>query len=339
MKVLRRILAIAGSLILVIVCGVFAWLYLYTGDLPPIADLNQYAPVTSTEIHPDSDSVRHVVPSDVLEKHLFMALIAAEGQVESRGPIHAAITNLLSDVPPRSQMYSWQLAREMAAHGDSLEGQIDRLRLAERIQRHLSQRQVLTIYLNRVYLGENTYGMEDASRRYFGKHAFDLSLDEAALLVGLIRAPNRDSPIMHPDRAVERRNWVIDRMIADGAVLWEEGDRARRAPLIIKQTANSEATYNWNRCELKLVSHASPTSTTIRIRRGESPTKRTPVISFEVLESGEVRNAAVQRSSGVADIDNYALAGIKSMRYNERPPGCGIIENQATVNVDFSATN
>jgi penicillin-binding protein 1A len=128
-----------------------------------------------------------VVPSGVLEKQLFTALIAAEGQVESRGPIRAAITDLLSDVPLRSQMYSWQLARELPANGDSPERQIDRLRLADRIQRHFSQRQVITIYLNRVYLGENTYGIEDASRRYFRKHALDLSLDEAALLAGLIR--------------------------------------------------------------------------------------------------------------------------------------------------------
>lgn len=339
MKVLRRILAIAGGVVLLIVCTVFGWLYLFTADLPPITDLYQYDPATSTEIHAGSDSVGHVVPSGVLEKQLFAALIAAEGQVESRGPIRAAITALLSDVPPRSQMYSWQLARQLAANGDSPDRQIDRLRLADRIERHFSQRQVLTIYLNRVYLGENTYGIEDASRRYFGKHALDLSLDEAALLAGLIRSPNHNSPTAHPDRAVERRNLVLDRMVADGTVSRAEADRAKEAPLIIKQTANSEATYDWNRCGLKLVSHGSPTGTTIRIRAGENPTKQTPVISFEVLESGEVRNAAIHRSSGVADIDNYALAGVKGMRYNERPPGCGIIESYATVNIDLSAVN
>ena len=127
MKVLRRLLAIAGGVVLLIVCTVLGWLYLYTADLPPITDLYQYDPATSAEIHAGSDSVRHVVPSGVLEKQLFTALIAAEGQVESRGPIRTAITDLLSDVPPRSQMYSWQLARELAVNGDSPERQIDRL--------------------------------------------------------------------------------------------------------------------------------------------------------------------------------------------------------------------
>ncbi len=112
MKVLRGLLAIAGGVVLLIVCTVLGWLYLYTADLPPITDLYQYDPATSTD--------------------------------------------LLSDVPPRSQMYSWQLARELAVNGDSPERQIDRLRLADRIQRHFSQLQVMTIYLNRVYLGENS---------------------------------------------------------------------------------------------------------------------------------------------------------------------------------------
>ena len=192
--------------------------------------------------------------------------------------------------------------------------------------------------MNRVYLGESTYGAEDASRRYFGKHASDLSLDEAALLAGLIRSPSHDSPITHPDRAVVRRNWVIDRMVAQRTVSQEAG-RAKEAPLIVRRTANAEATYDWNRCELKIVNYASPQSTSIRIRSGESPTKQSPIVSFEVLESGEIRKAAVQRSSGVVDIDSYALAGISSMRYNERPSSCGIIESQATVNVDFSASN
>ncbi len=239
MKVLRKILAIAGGVVLLMVGAVFFWLYFYTGDLPQITDLHQYAPASSTEIRLDSDSVRHVVTSDVLERQLFAALVAAEGQVEPRGPIRASITNLFSDVAPHTQMYSWQLAREMSVRGDSIGRQAAVLRLADQIQRHFSQREVLTIYLNRVYLGENTYGVEDASRRYFGKHVSDLSLDEAALLVGLIRSPNHDSPINCPDRAVGRRNWVIDRMMADKAVSKEEAERAKEAPLLVKRTANS----------------------------------------------------------------------------------------------------
>jgi TonB family protein len=232
-------------------------------------------------------------------------------------------------------MYTWQLARGLAPNGHSIGRQIDELRLAEQIQRHFNQRQVLTIYLNRVYLGQNTYGVEDASMRYFGKHTSDLSLDEAALIAALVRSPSHDSPIEHLERAVERRNWVIDQMTSQGSVSLEDAEQAKAAPLIVKHTTDSEATYDWNRCALKVVCHGSPANRTIRMHTGEKSTKQTPVISFEVLESGEIRNAAVHRSSGIADIDNYALAGVRAMKYSERPPGCGIIESQAVVNVDF----
>jgi penicillin-binding protein 1A len=335
MKVLGKIVASACGLALLIAAAVCSWLYFYTADLPSTAELHQYNPATAAEIHVRADSIRHVVPSDQLGKYIVSALVAAEGPAESRAPIRATIASLLSGAQPRAQMYSWQLARGLVAEGHTISRQIDELRLAEQIQRHFDQREVLTIYLNRVYFGENTYGVEDASMRYFGKHASDLSLDEAALLAGLISSPRRDSPIDHPERAVQRRNWVIDQMTSQGSASPEDAAQAKTAPLIVKRTANSEATYDWNRCALKLAGYGSPTNTTIRAQPGEKPLKQTPIVSFEVLESGEVSNAAVYRSSGIADIDNFALASVRTMRYNERPPGCGIINSQAVVNVDF----
>jgi penicillin-binding protein 1A len=240
MKLLGRVLVIAGGVFLVaagVVCG---WLYFYTADLPSIADLYRYNPAAASEIQIGANSLlTHVVPSDSLGKYLLSAVVAAEGQAESRGPIRATIASLLSDVQPHAQIYSWQLARGLAPKGDSIHRQIDELRLAEQIERHFDQRQVLTIYLNRVYLGENTYGVEDASMRYFGKHAVDLSLDEAALLAGLIRSPSRDSPLVHPERAVERRNWVIDQMTSQGSVTREHAEHAKAAPLIVKETTDN----------------------------------------------------------------------------------------------------
>ncbi len=134
---------------------------------------------------------------------------------------------------------------------------------------------------------------------------------------------------------MERRNWVIDQMTNQGSASQEDAEQAKAAPLIVKRTANSEATYDWNRCVLRIIGHGSPANTTIRVRTGEKSTRQMPVISFEIIESGEVRNAIVLRSSGIADIDNYALAGVRGMKYRERPPGCGIIQSQGVVNVDF----
>ncbi|HUM06318.1 MAG TPA: transglycosylase domain-containing protein [Terriglobales bacterium] len=334
MKVLGKALRLVGGLVIVAVVATYGWLYLYTADLPSIAELNQYNPSSSFEIHPEPDSTRHVIPSDQFGKYLVNALFAAEGQPESHGPIRATVASFFSGVQPNTQMYSWQLARSLVSRNSALRRQIDELRLAERIQRHFDQRQVSTIYLNRVYLGENTYGVEDASVQYFDKHAADLSLDEAALIAGLIRSPNRDIPIAHPERALQRRNWVIDQMVRQGSVSREDGELAKGAPLIAKQTADSKPTYDLNRCALKLASHPSSPNTTIRTRPGEK-LKQIPVITFRVMESGEVQGAVVSRSSGIADIDNYALTQIRTFRYKARPLGCGIIESQVGVTVDF----
>lgn len=339
MKPLVRIVAITAGVGCVAAGAVCGWLFFYTADLRSTAELYQYAPATPSEIHTQSadgtTSLTHVLPSEQLGRYLVSAVIAAEGPSESRGPIRATAHNLLSGDQPMAQMYSWQVARGLVTNGRGIGRQIDEIRLAEQIYRHFDQRQLLTIYLNRVYFGENSYGVEDASMRYFGKHAGDLSLDEAALLVGLIRSPGPDSPIHHPERAVQRRNWVIDQMVKQGSLARGDAEQAKAAPLIIKQTADSGAAYDWNRCVLRLASFGSSGRPPIRVRTGERFTMNAPVITFEVLESGEVRNAVVQHSSGIADVDNYALASVRTIRYHERPQGCGPVESQAVVNVDF----
>ena len=334
MKLFGRIAAILVGLVLLLVASIFGWLYLYTADLPSVAMLDQYTPSAPAEVRTETGSAAHVVPADQLGKWLPSAVLAAEGQPDPRGPIRAEFVIFFWDTSPRGQMYSWQIARALGPRGDRLGQQIDRLRIAQQIHRRFSQQQIMTIYMNRVYLGPDVNGVEDASVRYFGKHVSDLSLDEAALIAGLIRAPSHDSPINHPERAVRRRNWVLEKMVRQGSVSQASADQAEEAPLIVKRTADSDATYDWKRCALMIASHGSPISGPIR-RRPDEELKTTPVISFEVPESGEIRKVSLSRSSGVADIDNYALTSINNMRYKERPPGCGVLENQATVYVDF----
>lgn len=338
MKVVVRLIAIFGLLLLGSFGMACYWLYFYSADLPSVAELSQYYPAAPAEVHSvinGNPSLTHVVPTDRFGKYLMGAVIAAEGQPESRGPVRLTAAGIFSGVQPTGRMYSLELARELVSPGRTIRRQLDEIRLAEHIQRRFNQQQILTIYMNRVYLGENTYGVEDASMRYFGKHAADLSLDEAALVAGLIRSPSRDSPIEHPERAVQSRNRVIEEMFRQRAVSANDAEQAKTAPLISKQSANSQASYDWNRCALKIVSRTSPVTRTIRVRSGEKPSKQIPVITFEVSESGEIRHAVVAQSSGIVDIDNYALSSIRGMKYQERPPGCGIIESRAVVNVDF----
>jgi 1A family penicillin-binding protein len=103
------------------------------------------------------------------------------------------------------------------------------LRLAPRIEKALTKDQILELYLNLIYLGDATYGVEAASRHYFGKSVNRLNLAEAAMLAGLPRAPSLYDPRDHPERAIERRNLVLALMAREGFISGEEAERASQS--------------------------------------------------------------------------------------------------------------
>ncbi len=113
--------------------------------------------------------------------------------------------------------------------------------VALRIERVFTKKQILELYVNRIYFGSGCYGIETASQAYFGKSASKLNLSEAALLAGLIRSPNRFSPLKNPEGAAAQRDTVLDRMLelkkispaqAEQAKLAKVTSRPRRLPLI-----------------------------------------------------------------------------------------------------------
>ena len=107
---------------------------------------------------------------------------------------------------------------------------LDQYRLVPHIRWHFSKDQIFTIYMNRVYFADDIHGAEDASRHFFGKRAKELSVANAALLAGMIRAPSRLSPYRNPEGALLRRNQVIEAMQAQGNLSAEEARQAEREP-------------------------------------------------------------------------------------------------------------
>ena len=101
--------------------------------------------------------------------------------------------------------------------------------LAARIEREYSKHDILQLYLNKVYFGDGLYGVEAAARGYFGKHASDLSIDQAALLAGLIQSPSAYAPTTNLERAVARRNVVLESMLSSGAINRAAYTQARHA--------------------------------------------------------------------------------------------------------------
>ena len=121
-----------------------------------------------------------------------------------------------------------QLARQSFLSRDkTYRRKFKEILLAAHIEREYEKKEILELYLNKVYFGDGLYGVEAASLGYFGKHASAVNLEEAALLAGLIQSPSSYAPTVNPDRAVTRRNIVLQAMLSNGAITREAYERAR----------------------------------------------------------------------------------------------------------------
>jgi penicillin-binding protein 1A len=238
MKLIWKLLAFLTVAAIVCFVGLAGWLYLYTADLPPITQLQEFNPVSESEarlrICDSSESIVRVVPFDKFGPHLLPAVKAAEGEPDPFSPFHALIADLRQQ--RHVGRYSSQLARTMVCQHKALPRALEVVRVANAIERKFNEEQVLAIYLNRVYLGGGAYGVEAGANHYFGRHASDLSLSQAALLASLIRSPSLYSPNSHPERATQRRNLVIDELAKNGTVPTAEAEVAKASGLSLVQS-------------------------------------------------------------------------------------------------------
>jgi penicillin-binding protein 1A len=174
-----------------------------------------------------------VVLADIPE-HVRKAFVAAEDKrfqqhkgIDERGLIRAFIGNLAASGRPQGgSTITQQIVKNLLVGEDlTYERKIREMIVASRVERALSKDEILELYLNSVYLGRNSWGIELAARSYFGKPAKELTLEEGALLAGLTKGPNYYSPDRHPGRAQERLAYVMSRLREDGVVSAEEGGR------------------------------------------------------------------------------------------------------------------
>lgn len=165
--------------------------------------------------------------------------------VDPLGILRALLTNIRGGEireggSTLTQQVARSLFREYVGTQDSAGRKLREAIVALKLEAMYSKNFLLKIYLNRVYLGNGNYGFEDAARFYFDKSAKDLTLSEAATLVGILPAPNRFNPIRDYKTAVEYRDRVIDRMAAQGMVSQEDAQRARRSRIEINPKALKE---------------------------------------------------------------------------------------------------
>lgn len=220
---------IFSKIIIVVLLGLcftaalgFYWLNYDSHDLPDISALAQFAPSQPGTARIVCGGAQvDVVPYSAMGGNVLAALEAAE----------AGTNNPKAENPRPTLML--QIARTIYCDPDrELRRGVLEMRTAIQLQRHYSQNDLKAIYLNTRSFGDNIYGVNGASQHFFHKAPGDLQIAEAALLAGLIKAPNHDSPTQHPDRALTRRNEVIDAMAAAGKISSEDAAAAKNSPLL-----------------------------------------------------------------------------------------------------------
>ena len=125
-----------------------------------------------------------------------------------------------------------QVAKNFLLSSDqTMERKLKEAILAIRIERAFTKEQILELYLNEIYLGAGAYGVAAAAQTYWDKSLNELSIADCAYLATLPKAPSNYNPFRYPERAIERRNWVVDRMVENGFVTKEDGEKAKAEPL------------------------------------------------------------------------------------------------------------
>lgn len=197
---------------------------------------------------------RIVVPITAVPTLVQKAFIAAEDKrfethhgIDERGVIRAFIANLASPGRPAGGSTITQQVVKNLSVGDDVtyERKIREMIVASRLERILSKPQILGLYLNGIYLGRGAYGIEMAAQSYFGKPVGQLTLPEAALLAGMPKGPNFYSPDKYPDRARERRAYVLARLKEEGAITEAEMSAAIKSDLGLKpiETARRDSGF------------------------------------------------------------------------------------------------
>ncbi len=225
-------------------------LLVYSTDLPQVTELEQFRPSTITQLYDDQDRVvgqfslqRRVIDSyNDFPKVLRDALISTEDKefdqhwgVDVWRVFGAAWRDILLDSRAQgASTLTMQLSRNLFLSPDrNFRRKMQEVMLAIQIERRFTKPQIFTLYANQIYLGHGVYGFEAGANFYFSKKAKDLTLEEAAVLAGLPKAPNAYSPINNPERALRRRNLVINNMLEDGKITAVEAQRAKSAPLAL----------------------------------------------------------------------------------------------------------
>jgi penicillin-binding protein 1A len=236
-------------LCLAVVAGVL--LQHFNADLPDYDKLAQYEPPVMTRVHAADGQLvaeharerRLYLPIQAVPDLLKAAFLSAEDKnfyehsgVDVAGVLRALVTNLRNSGsgkrPVGASTITQQVAKNFLLTNEvSYERKLKEALLALRIEQAYSKDKIFELYLNEIYLGLGSYGIAAASLNYFDKPVNQLTVAEAAYLAALPKAPENYHPYRYKERAIERRNWVIDRMVENGYIRATDGDAAKASSI------------------------------------------------------------------------------------------------------------
>ncbi len=252
MKFLKIFFVLLVSCVLLgagVLVGGYFWI---AKGLPKIKKITDYNPCLTTTIYSRNNKViayfyrqnRFLFSLKDVPSYVKDAFLAAEDSgfyhhkgIDFLGILRAAIKNIeAGTIVQGGSTITQQVVKSILLSPErSYKRKLREAILAYRLEKYLTKDEILTIYLTQIYLGAGAYGVEAAARTYFGKHAKDLNLAEAAILASLPKAPSYYNPYKHLDRAKKRQKYVLGRMLKLGWITKKEYDEAISYPLVLKK--------------------------------------------------------------------------------------------------------
>ncbi|WP_292895823.1 MULTISPECIES: penicillin-binding protein 1A [unclassified Nitratireductor] len=238
-------------LALLVAAGIALYVGDLTKDLPDYEVLAKYEPPVTTRVHAADGALmaefarerRLYLPIQAVPDRVKAAFLSAEDKnfykhpgVDVTGLVRAVITNIQNfgsgRRPVGASTITQQVAKNFLLTSDqTMQRKIKEMVLSFRIEQAYSKDRILELYLNEIFFGLGSYGIAGAALTYFDKSVNELTLAEAAYLAALPKGPSNYHPFRYTERAIERRNWVIDQMVENGYATAEEGEKAKATGL------------------------------------------------------------------------------------------------------------
>jgi len=246
---MRRLLIWGGGALAIAgVVGLAALWWILLRDLPDVETLAHYhPPLTSTVLDRNGTAIgeffeerRHLVTLEEVPEIVIQAFLAAEDDTfyQHRGVDYASIARAAwavvmaggHKVQGGSTITQQMVKQLLLSPEQTYTRKIRELYLAQQVEDRFTKDEILALYLNHIYFGSGAYGIWEAARTYFDTPLADIGPGQAALLAGLPKAPGKNSPFLDPDRAEERRLYVVDRMLEEGFIDPATAEAARVPP-------------------------------------------------------------------------------------------------------------